>query len=74
MPRLVRDLTGAQPVDQHGTAVGPPITLPAEAEFVITIRKLKRPSDSFEEMWCEINVGNQLYRVPLRLLETANAA
>jgi hypothetical protein len=74
MPRLIRNLAGAEPVDEHGIAIGPPVTLPAEAEFVVTIRKLKRPSDSFEELWCEIGVGNQLYRVPLRLLETANAA
>jgi hypothetical protein len=74
MPRLIRDLVGVEPVDAHGTATGPAVTLPAQAEFIVTIRKMKRPSDSFEEVWCEILVGAQLYRVPLRLLETANAA
>jgi len=74
MPRLIRDLAGAQPVDQHGVATGPPVTLHAQAEFVITVRKMTRPSDSFEELWCEIRMDEQLYRVPLRLLGTAIAA
>jgi hypothetical protein len=74
MPRLLRDLAGAEPVDSHGVAIGPPITLPAEAEFDITIRKMNRPSDSFDEVWCEIAVANKLYRVPLKLLQTANFA
>ena len=71
MPRLIRELAGAEPVDRQGTPLGPAVTLPAEAEYIITIRKLRRP-DSFEDLWCEIGVGNQLYRVPLKLLETAN--
>jgi hypothetical protein len=73
MPTLVRELTGAQPVDQHGTVIGPTVTLPAGSEFAITIRKLKRP-DNMEELWCEILHGGSLYRVPLRLFEVANAA
>ncbi len=74
MPRLMRDLAGAEPVDKQSANIGPPVTLPAGTEFVVTIRKLRRPSDSFEEIWCEIRVADQLYRVPLRLLEIANAA
>ena len=74
MPRLIRDLPGAQPVDTCGCGIGPPVTLLAGAEFIITIRKLKRADDSFDELWCEIQAGDQLYRVPLRLLEFANAA
>ncbi len=74
MSRLMRDLPGAQPVDTRGGTAGPPVTLPAGAEFVITIRKLRRTDDSFDELWSEIRVGEQLYRVPLRLLEFGNAA
>ena len=74
MPRLIRELAGAEPVDEHGAATGPPVTLPAEAEFVITIRKLRRPSHSFDELWCEIRMNNQLYRVPLKLIGNAYAA
>ena len=74
MPRLRRDLSGAQPVDTRGNSIGPPVTLPAGAEYVITIRKLKRADDSFEQLWSEIRIGEQLYRVPCRVLEVANAA
>lgn len=74
MSRLSRDLTGAEPVDRHGVSMGPPVTLPAGTEFVTTIRKLNRPSDTFGELWCEIRVADQLYRVPLRLLDAVNAA
>ncbi len=74
MPRLMRDLAGAEPVDKQAAKVGPPVTLPAGTEFAVPIRKLRRPSDSFEEIWCEILVADQLYRIPLRLLEIANAA
>jgi hypothetical protein len=74
MPRLLRDLPGAQPVDKRGGGTGPPVTLLAGAEFVITIRKLKRSDDSFEEVWSEIRIGDQLYRVPLRLLDLGHAA
>lgn len=73
MPRLSKELVGAQPVDEHGTSIGPPVTLPAEAEFAVTIRKLRRP-DSFDDLWCEIQIANQLYRVPLRLLGTVAPA
>jgi hypothetical protein len=71
MPRLARELAGAEPVDQRGAAIGPPVTLHVKTEFVVTIQKLKRPSDSFDDLWCEIRVGDQLYRVPLKLLEFA---
>jgi hypothetical protein len=74
MSRLRRDLPAAQPVDSRGNGIGPPVTLFAGAEFVVTIRKLKRADDSFDELWCEIRIGDQLYRVPFRLLEIANAA
>lgn len=74
MPRLMRDLPGAQPVDKRGASIGPPVTLPAGADFTITIRKLNSPSDSFEDVWCEILMADQLYRVPLRRLEFVNAA
>ena len=74
MPHLKRELIGAEPVDQHGTSVGPPATLPAGTEFAITVRKLSRPSDSFGEMWSEIRVADRLYRVPLRLLDAAVTA
>jgi hypothetical protein len=75
MPRLIRELVGAEPVDEHGITIGPPVTLPPNVEFVITIRKLNRPSDSFGELWSEIRLEGRLYRVPHRLLlESANAA
>jgi hypothetical protein len=74
MPQLTKELVGAEPVDQHGTSMGPPVTLPAGTEFVVTVRKLRNPSDSFGDLWSEIRIGNQLYRVPLRLLEPNNAA
>ncbi|HTP34191.1 MAG TPA: hypothetical protein VMJ75_18565 [Candidatus Acidoferrales bacterium] len=74
MPRLMRDLPGAQPVDARGVGVGPPATLPAGTEFVITIQKLRKADDSFDELWCEIRIADRLYRVPLRLLNFANAA
>ena len=73
MPRLTRDLSGAQPVDQRGSSMGSPVNLPAGAEFIVTIRKLRRSDDSFDELWSEIRVGDQLYRVPLRLLEIGDA-
>lgn len=74
MPRLTRELIGAVPVDAHGASIGPPATLPAGTEFAVTVRKLTSPSDSFGEIWSEIRVADQLYRVPLRLLDAANAA
>lgn len=74
MPLLMRDLPGAQPVDKRGASLGPAVTLTAGAEFTITIRKLNSPSDSFDEVWCEILVADQLYRVPLRRLDFVNAA
>lgn len=74
MPLLVRQLAGAEPVDQHGNRIGDPITLPAGTEYAIVVRKLKRPSDNFDVYWSEIRIDDRLYRVPLRLLETANAA
>ena len=74
MPRLVRDLNGAEPVDRDGRIIGPPARLARGSEFRVTIPKLKRSEDSFEEYWCEIQVEGQLYRVALRLLEGAQAA
>ncbi len=74
MPRLLRDLMNAEPVDARGASTGPPVTLNGGTEFTVTIPKLKRPSDSFEVLWCEIRVADQLYRVPLRLFEIARAA
>jgi hypothetical protein len=74
MPRLGRELSGAEPVDQHGNRTGSSVTLPVGTEYTVTVRKLKRPSDNFEEYWSEIRVAGQLYRVPLRLLEIVNAA
>ena len=74
MPRLNRELVGAEPVDRHGATTGPAVTLAAGTEFVITVRKLNRPSDTFGEIWSEISVADRLYRVPLRLLEAALAA
>jgi len=74
MSRLTRDVPGAQPVDVRGRAISPPVTLRAGVEFFITIRKLKRADDSFDELWCEIRIGEDLYRIPYRLLEFADAA
>lgn len=73
MPRLARDLTGVEPVDRSGNITGPPTRLTRGSEFRITIPKLRRPEDSFEEYWCEIQVAGQLYRVALRMLEGAKA-
>ncbi|MFN7998708.1 MAG: hypothetical protein U0Q18_34110 [Bryobacteraceae bacterium] len=74
MPNLVHPLAGAEPVDQQGTPLGRPVDLPPGTEFIVTIRKLRRPSASFDELWCEILVADRLYRVPLRLLDIAKAA
>jgi hypothetical protein len=71
MVRLIKDLPGAEPVDKSGTPTGPPATLHAGTEFSITITKLRRPSDDIETFWCELKVGDQLYRVRKRTLETA---
>jgi hypothetical protein len=68
------DLPGAQPVDERGASIGHPIVPPAGSEFIITIRKLKRAGDGFDEPWCEIRSGGQLYRGSLRLLDFANGA
>lgn len=74
MPRLAGDLTGVEPVDRNGNITGPPTRLARGSEFQITVPKLRRSEDSFEEYWCEIQVAGQLYRVPLRMLEGAKAA
>ncbi len=74
MPRLTRDLVGAEPVDRFGRFVGPAERIAVGSEFEITIPKLKSPTDSFDKYWCEIRVGGQLYRLPLRILEMASAA
>ncbi len=73
MARLIKDLPGAEPVDSSGTPTGPPATLHAGTEFSITISKLRRPSEEIETLWCELKVGEQLYRVRRRTLETAAA-
>jgi len=71
MVRLIKDLPGAEPVDRFGAATGSRATLNAGTEFVITIAKLRHPSDDMAVFWCEVKVGEQLYRVPLKSLETA---
>ncbi len=73
MPHLMKALPGAEPVNDFGTPAGPSATLPAGAEFRITVPKLRRPSETIEILWSEIQVNGQLYRVPLRALETALA-
>ena len=74
MPRLLRDLAGAEPVDQSGSSIGATVTLRAGTEFTINVGKLKRPSDDLETWWCEIQVDTDLYRLPLRSLDRAKAA
>lgn len=73
MPLLRRDLPGAEPVNSSGAPAGPPATLPAGVELRITVPKLRRPSETIEIFWSEIQVGGQLYRVPRRALDTALA-
>ena len=74
MPRLARNLSGVEPVDRNGNITGPPTRLVRGTEYQITVPKLRRSEDSFEEYWCEIQVVGQLYRVSLRMLEAAKAA
>jgi hypothetical protein len=74
MARLIKDLTGAEPVDGFGRVIGPPGRILAGSEFEVSIPKLKGPSDGFDTYWCEIRVEGQLYRVPLRAFEMAKAA
>jgi len=74
MPRLIKDLAGAEPVNGSGAPAGRPATLRAGAELRITVPKLRRPSETIEIYWSEILVDGQLYRVPHRALETALAA
>jgi len=74
MPRLNKDLPGAEPVDGFGALLGPPAILPAGTELRITVALLRRPSDEIEIYWSEIQVDRQLYRVPRRALQTALAA
>ena len=73
MPRLLKDLPGAEPVNSFGAPAGPPQTLRAGVEFQITVQKLRRPSE-IEVFWSEILVHGQLYRVRKRALETSQAA
>ncbi|HUB34184.1 MAG TPA: hypothetical protein VMA31_14180 [Bryobacteraceae bacterium] len=73
MPRLMKDLAGAEPVNGAGAPAGPPATLPAGSELRITVPKLRHPSDTIEVYWSEIQVNGQLYRVPRRALDTALA-
>ena len=74
MPRLSKDLVGAEPVDRGGQIVGPTQRIAVGASYEITIPKLKGPADGFDEYWCEIRVEGQLYRVSLRALEMARVA
>ena len=74
MPRLMKDLPGAEPVNGAGAPAGPPATLRAGAELRITVAKLLRPSETIEVYWSEIQVEGQLYRVPRRALEIALTA
>lgn len=74
MARLTKDLPGAEPVDKAGTRSGPPAILRAGTEYQLTIAKLRRPSDDIEAIWCEFQVGEQLYRVPRRTFDIAVAA
>lgn len=71
MPRLIKNLQGAEPVNGSGAPAGPPATLHAGAELHITVPKLLRPSENIEVYWSEIQVDGQLYRVPRRALEIA---
>ena len=73
MPRLTRDLPGAEPVDGQGAPLGPAATLRAGTELRITVPRLRRPSETIEIFWSEIQAGDQLYRVPRRALEMALA-
>ncbi len=74
MPKLAKDLEGAEPVDEHGQITGPPTRLARGSEFRVTIPKLKRPAEGFDEYWCEIEAAGRLYRVALRSLGGAKAA
>ncbi len=71
MPHLIRDLQGAEPVNVSGASVGPATTLRAGTELRITVPKLRRPSETIEVFWSEIQADGQLYRVPRRSLELA---
>ena len=73
MPTLARDLIGVEPVDRNGNITGPPTRLVRGSEYRITIPKLRRPEEAFEEYWCELQVADQLYRVPLKMLQGAQA-
>jgi hypothetical protein len=48
--------------------------LRAGTEYQLTIAKLRRPSDDIEAIWCELRVGEQLYRAPRRNFDIAAAA
>jgi hypothetical protein len=74
MPHLIKDLRGAEPVDARGAPLGPPATLRAGTELSIIVPRLRRPSETIEVFWSEIQAGGQLYRVPRRALDTALAA
>jgi hypothetical protein len=74
MPRLIKNLPGAEPVNSSGDPMGPPATLHAGTELRITVPMLRRPCETIEIYWSEIQVSGQLYRVPRRALEIALAA
>ncbi len=74
MPRLIKNLPGAEPVNGSGAPTGPPALLQAGVELRITVPLLRRPSENIEIYWSEIQVEGQLYRVPRRALQAALAA
>jgi hypothetical protein len=74
MPRLIKNLQGAEPVNSFGAPTGPPATLQAGTELRITVPMLRRPGEDIEIYCSEIQVNGQLYRVPRRALEIALAA
>ena len=71
MPRLIKDLPGAEPVSGSGTPDGPAATLPAGTEILITVAMLHRPGENLEIYWSEIEAGGRLYRVTRRALDRA---
>ena len=74
MPHLKQNLPGAEPVNSTGAPIGPPATLSAGTELRITVAKLRRPGETIEVYWSEIQVDGQLYRVPRRALDAALSA
>ncbi len=67
MPHLIEDLPGAEPVNVFGAPVGPTGTLHGGTELRITVPKLRRPSETIEIVWPEIQANGPLRRVPRRV-------